>query len=104
MYKVDLPIDYKEAAAIERRRNMEEMRKSRIFNAKTRLIGVDVQALDQQMQDRKQMEERERRRKEAYGRLGFNFPCGCLCGNLFGCHCGERTMEWVGVLSFLAVS
>ena len=40
MYKLDLPIDYKEAAAIERRRNMEEQRKSRIFNAKTRTIGV----------------------------------------------------------------
>jgi hypothetical protein len=40
MYKLDLPVDYKEAAAIERRRNMEEQRKSRIFNAKTRTIGV----------------------------------------------------------------
>lgn len=73
MYKVDLPIDYKEAAAIERRRNMEEMRKSRIFNAKTRIIGVDVQALDQQVQDRKQMEERERRRKEAYAADAVRF-------------------------------
>ena len=40
MYKLDLPIDYKEAAAIERRRCQEEQRKSRIFNAKTRIIGV----------------------------------------------------------------
>lgn len=40
MYKLDLPVDYKESAAIERRRNMEEQRKSRIFNAKTRTIGV----------------------------------------------------------------
>ena len=40
MYKLDLPVDYKEAAAIERRRNMEEQRKSRIFNAKSRTIGV----------------------------------------------------------------
>lgn len=40
MYKLDLPVDYKEAAAIERRRNMEEQRKSRIFNAKCRTIGV----------------------------------------------------------------
>jgi hypothetical protein len=57
MYKLDLPIDYREAAAIERRRNLEEQRKSRIFNAKTRLIGVDVQALDQQVKDRKQWED-----------------------------------------------
>lgn len=66
MYKLDLPIDYKEAAVIERRRNLEEERKSRIFNAKTRLIGVDVQALTQQVNDRKQWEEREKRRNEAF--------------------------------------
>ncbi|KAL3853419.1 hypothetical protein ACJMK2_017001 [Sinanodonta woodiana] len=66
MYKLDLPIDYKEAAAIERRRNMEEQRKSRIFNAKVRTIGIDVQALEQQMKDRKQQEEYERRRTEAF--------------------------------------
>ena len=67
MYKLDLPIDYKEAAAIERRRNQEEQRKSRIFNAKTRLIGIDMQALEQQAADRRQMEEMERKRSEAFG-------------------------------------
>lgn len=66
MYKLDLPIDRKEAAAIERRRNQEEQRKSRIFNAKTRLIGIDEQALQQQIKDRKQMEEMERKRDEAF--------------------------------------
>lgn len=40
MYKLDLPVDYKQAAAIERRRAMEEERKSRIFNPKVRQIGV----------------------------------------------------------------
>ncbi len=67
MYKLDLPVDYKEAAAIERRRNMEEQRKSRIFNAKTRLIGIDLQAVDQQIKDRKQIEDLEKRRDLAYG-------------------------------------
>jgi len=66
MYKLDLPIDYKEAAAIERRRVMEEERKSRIFNAKTRTIGVDRQAIDQQVFDKKQMEDFERKRHEAF--------------------------------------
>ena len=42
MYKLDLPVDYKEAAAIERRRQVEDERKTRIFNAKTRTIGVSV--------------------------------------------------------------
>jgi hypothetical protein len=35
-----LPEDYKQAAAIERRRRLEEERKCRIFNARQRLIGV----------------------------------------------------------------
>ena len=68
MYKLDLPIDYKEAAAIERRRNQEEQRKSRIFAAKTRIIGLDLQAVEQQAKDRKQLEEFERRRDQAFGK------------------------------------
>jgi len=67
MYKLDIPVDLKEAAAIERRRACEEARKSRIFNSKTRQIGVDQQALDQQIKDRKQMEEYERKRDAAFG-------------------------------------
>lgn len=66
MYKLDLPVDYKEAAAIERRRLMEEQRKSRIFNAKTRTIGVDLQAIEQQVRDKKEQEDYERKRSEAF--------------------------------------
>ena len=40
MYKLDLPVDLKQSAAIERRRNMELQRQSRIFNARVRTIGV----------------------------------------------------------------
>lgn len=40
MYKLDLPLDLKENAAIERRRNREMQRQSRIFNARVRTIGV----------------------------------------------------------------
>ena len=42
MYKVDVRVDGKEAAAIDRRRIQEYQRQSRIFNAKQRLIGVRV--------------------------------------------------------------
>lgn len=66
MYKLDLPLDRKEAAAIERRRAQEEERKSRIFNAKTRLIGIDTQALDYQVRDKQQMDIMEKRREEAF--------------------------------------
>jgi len=67
MHKLDIPVDLKEAAAIERRRSEEEKRKSRIFNSKTRLIGVDLQALQQQVKDRLQMEHMERKREQAFG-------------------------------------
>ena len=37
MYKLDLPVDMKETAAIQRRRNAELQRQSRIFNARVRV-------------------------------------------------------------------
>ena len=36
MYKVDIPLDTKESAAIQARKNKEAARKSRIFNARER--------------------------------------------------------------------
>jgi len=66
MYKLDLPIDLKEAAAIERRRNKELERQNRIFNAKVRTIGIDVQALKEQVHDRNLQEQREHQRHEAF--------------------------------------
>ncbi|XP_072175585.1 RIB43A-like with coiled-coils protein 2 [Diadema setosum] len=66
MYKLDLPIDLKEQAAIERRRNLELERQSRIFNAKVRTIGVDVQSLKEQAHDRDLQEQREKERHESF--------------------------------------
>ena len=40
MYKLDLTIDRREAAAIERRRALEIERQNRVFNAQNRIIGV----------------------------------------------------------------
>jgi hypothetical protein len=42
MYKLDLPVDMKETAATQRRRNAELQRQSRIFNARVRTIGVNM--------------------------------------------------------------
>ncbi|CAF3435467.1 unnamed protein product [Rotaria sp. Silwood1] len=68
MYKLDLPIDLKEKAAIERRRRAEKERQGRIFNAKYRQIGVDKEALDQQIQDRQWMEDLEQKRAAAFAK------------------------------------
>ncbi|XP_059499194.1 RIB43A-like with coiled-coils protein 2 isoform X2 [Stegostoma tigrinum] len=66
MYKLDLPLDPKEIAAIERRRNAEAQRQSRIFNARQRTIGVDTPFLDQQVLDKAAREDRERLRDKAF--------------------------------------
>jgi len=68
MYKLDIPLDRKEAAAIQRRKQLEIERQSRIFNAKQRLIGVDKQGIDQQINDNKVMRETEKARNDAYMR------------------------------------
>lgn len=68
MYKLDIPLDRKEAAAIQRRKHLETERQSRIFNAKQRLIGIDKQGIDQQINDNKVMRETEKARNDAYMR------------------------------------
>ena len=42
MYKLDVRVDTREAAAIDRRRALEQERQKRIFNARERTIGVSV--------------------------------------------------------------
>jgi len=69
MYKVDIPLDTKETAAIERRRNMESARKSRIFDARQRTIGVDLDGIKDQVQERKHRDTDEDRRHQAYASL-----------------------------------
>lgn len=58
----------KEEAVIERKRAIEEARKDRIFNPKTRLIGIDVTALEEQARDRRRMLKDEERRSEMFDR------------------------------------
>ncbi|KAL8164350.1 UNVERIFIED_CONTAM: hypothetical protein K2H54_049612 [Gekko kuhli] len=66
MHKVDLQAELKEAAAIEARRNREKERQNRIFNARYRTLGVDVEGLKSQVEERKLREEAEKRRDEAF--------------------------------------
>lgn len=40
MYKLDLPVDLKEAAVLQRRRDAELQRQSRVFDARVRTVGV----------------------------------------------------------------
>ncbi|KAJ7317458.1 hypothetical protein JRQ81_003620 [Phrynocephalus forsythii] len=66
MYKVDIQADEKKAAAIEARRNREKQRQSRIFNTRYRTMGVDVEGLKSQVEERKWRENSEKQRDEAF--------------------------------------
>uniref|UniRef100_A0A8C8REC7 RIB43A domain with coiled-coils 2 n=1 Tax=Pelusios castaneus TaxID=367368 RepID=A0A8C8REC7_9SAUR len=64
MRKLGLQRDRAEAAALERRRLGELHRQSRIFDARVRTIGVDTDALDTQINDKKIQEANEKARHE----------------------------------------
>ncbi|KAJ9588991.1 hypothetical protein L9F63_017686, partial [Diploptera punctata] len=51
---------------LERRRRFEEERKSRIFNARQRLIGVDLQCLEKQIREHKLQQQVEHKKDEAF--------------------------------------
>ncbi|XP_023563946.1 RIB43A-like with coiled-coils protein 1 isoform X3 [Octodon degus] len=73
MYKADLSSDPKEVAAIEARRNREKDRQNRFFNVKNRVMGVDVEALNNQVEEHKLQEARERNKEEAYGTKNVHY-------------------------------
>ncbi|XP_029455918.1 RIB43A-like with coiled-coils protein 2 [Rhinatrema bivittatum] len=79
MYKLDIPVDRKEAAVLERRRNAEVQRQSRIFDCKIRTIGIEKDALDIQVNDKRIREETEKRRQELYAtQMKENDKIACL--------------------------
>ncbi|XP_074534534.1 RIB43A-like with coiled-coils protein 2 [Halichoeres trimaculatus] len=53
-------------ASLERRRNNEAERRERIFNHKVRTIGVDLEALDLQIKEKKKQEEAAKEERSAY--------------------------------------
>ncbi|XP_021106895.1 RIB43A-like with coiled-coils protein 1 isoform X3 [Heterocephalus glaber] len=69
MYRVDLSPDAKEVAAIEARRNREKDRQSRFFNVQNQVMGVNVEALNNQVEEQKLQEATERNKEAAYDML-----------------------------------
>ncbi len=69
MYRVDLPVDRSIETAMERRRSAEAQRKARIFNTRLRVMGLDLDALDQQVQEKKHVQNMEMQRDKAFGKL-----------------------------------
>ncbi|NXG21325.1 RIBC2 protein, partial [Grallaria varia] len=58
--------EQREAAAVQRRREQELLRRGRIFNARLRTIGIDKDALDVQVKERKIQEAIEKARDEKF--------------------------------------
>ncbi|XP_070696471.1 RIB43A-like with coiled-coils protein 1 [Pempheris klunzingeri] len=69
MYKVDLPVDQSVMKDVERRRSAETARKSRIFNTRLRVMGLDLPALNQQVQEKKQKQDMEMQQDRALDKL-----------------------------------
>ncbi|KAM4738256.1 RIB43A-like with coiled-coils protein 1 [Anableps anableps] len=69
MYKVDLPLDQPKEKALEARRSAESARKARIFNTRLRVIGLDLDALNQQVEEKKHRQNIEKQRDQAFEML-----------------------------------
>lgn len=69
MYKADLPSDSSIEKALERRRTAEMARKARIFNTRQRVLGLDLDALNQQVHEKKHQQNMEKQRDKAYGKI-----------------------------------
>ncbi|KAM9171891.1 RIB43A-like with coiled-coils protein 2 isoform 1-T2 [Pangshura tecta] len=79
MRRLGLQRDLAEAAALERRRQRELHRQSRIFNARVRTIGVDKDALDTQINDKKIQEANEKARHDTIaGEMKQNDKIICM--------------------------
>lgn len=49
----------REQAKIDRKRELFEQRRVRVLNAKVRLIGLDVQALNEQVEEKRRLRSAE---------------------------------------------
>ncbi|XP_023301896.2 RIB43A-like with coiled-coils protein 2 [Lucilia cuprina] len=58
--------DLNEAAKLEKRKQYEEERKKRIFNAKQRLYGLDLDALERQIADKSKLQQIEAEYERRY--------------------------------------
>ncbi|XP_042347085.1 RIB43A-like with coiled-coils protein 1 [Plectropomus leopardus] len=69
MYKVDLPVDQPIEKAVERRKCAETARKARIFNTRLRVMGLDTDALNKQVQEKKHHQNMDMQRDKAFDKL-----------------------------------
>ncbi|XP_056243891.1 RIB43A-like with coiled-coils protein 2 [Seriola aureovittata] len=79
MLNVELLCDRTARASLQKRRDGETERQERIFNDKVRTIGVDKEALDMQVKERKKREEAEKEKQNACDAdLRHNSKVACI--------------------------
>uniref|UniRef100_UPI0037E75499 RIB43A-like with coiled-coils protein 2 n=1 Tax=Semicossyphus pulcher TaxID=241346 RepID=UPI0037E75499 len=82
MFNVELLSGRIAKASLQRRRIEETARQERIFNDKVRTIGVDKEALDTQIKEKKKQEEAAREKQNAYDAdMLHNSKVACLLHN-----------------------
>nr|XP_020458686.1 RIB43A-like with coiled-coils protein 2 isoform X2 [Monopterus albus] len=82
MLNAELLSDRIARTSLQRRRNRETERRERIFNDKTRTIGVDKEGLDAQVNEKKKQEEAEREKQNAYDAdMLHNSKVACILHN-----------------------
>ncbi|XP_060932467.1 RIB43A-like with coiled-coils protein 2 [Limanda limanda] len=65
MYVVETEEERIARLKLQRRRNEEAERNGRLYNDKTRLIGIDKEALDMQVEEKKKLKEAEEEKQKA---------------------------------------
>nr|XP_054601876.1 RIB43A-like with coiled-coils protein 1 [Nothobranchius furzeri] len=69
MYRVDLPVDQSMERAIDKRRSAEAERKAWIYNTRLRVMGLDVDALNKQVQEKKLQQHTKKQQDKAWDML-----------------------------------
>lgn len=76
MQSFDLPEDQATLKAVERRRSAESARKARIYDTRLRVMGLDVDALNQQVEEKRRRQNMEILRDETFGKIGITSDGG----------------------------
>lgn len=76
MQSFDLPEDQATLKAVEKRRSAESARKARIYDTRLRVMGLDVDALNQQVEEKRRRQNMEILRDEAFGKIGITSDGG----------------------------
>lgn len=71
MQNFTLPEDQATLKAVERRRSAALARKARIYDTRLRVMGLDVDALNKQVEEKRHQQNMEILRNKAFGKIGI---------------------------------